>query len=41
VGFADPQHKVGFAFVTNWMEGPGDLRATAIIDALKASLERR
>lgn len=41
VGFADPRYKVGFAFLTNWMEGPGDLRATAIIDALKATLERR
>lgn len=41
VTFADPVHKVGFAFVTNWMEGPGDLRATAIVDALKSVLERR
>lgn len=40
VGFADPVHGVGFAFVTNWMEGPGDLRATALIDALRAVLER-
>jgi CubicO group peptidase (beta-lactamase class C family) len=41
VAFADPVHKVGFAFVTNWMEGPGDLRATAIIDALRSVLARR
>jgi CubicO group peptidase (beta-lactamase class C family) len=41
VGFADPTHRVGFGFVTNWMEGAGDLRATAIIDALRASLELR
>lgn len=41
VGFADPVHGVGFAFVTNWMEGPGDLRASGIIDALKSVLERR
>lgn len=33
--FADPEHGVGFAFVTNWMEGPGDERATSIIDALR------
>jgi len=38
VGFADPQQGVGFAFVTNWMEGPGDLRSTAIIDALRTVL---
>jgi CubicO group peptidase (beta-lactamase class C family) len=36
--FADPDHGVGFAFVTNWMEGPGDERATAIIDALRRSI---
>ncbi len=41
VGFADPGHRVGVAFVTNWMEGPGDLRGTAIIDALRAGIERR
>jgi CubicO group peptidase (beta-lactamase class C family) len=41
VGFADPVHRVGFAFVTNWMEGPGDLRATAMIDALNSVLERQ
>lgn len=38
VGFADPQHRVGFGFVTNWMMGPEDKRATAIIDALRAAL---
>lgn len=38
VGFADPQHRIGFGFVTNWMMGPEDTRATAIIDALRASL---
>jgi CubicO group peptidase (beta-lactamase class C family) len=35
VGFADPVHKIGFGYVTNWMEGVGDLRATAILDALR------
>ncbi|WP_421761822.1 serine hydrolase domain-containing protein [Devosia sp.] len=35
VGFADPRHRIGFGYVTNWMEGAGDLRATAILDALR------
>lgn len=35
VAFADPRHEVGFAFVTNWMEGAGDPRGTAIVDALR------
>ena len=38
VQFADPRHKVGFGFVTNWMMGPDDTRATRIIDALRALL---
>lgn len=38
VGFADPRHRVGFGFVTNWMMGPEDQRATAIIDALRPLL---
>ena len=36
VQFADPEHKLGFGFVTNWMMGPDDMRATRIIDALRA-----
>lgn len=35
VGFADPERRIGFGFVTNWMMGPEDWRATAIIDALR------
>lgn len=35
VQFADPEHKVGFGFVTNWMMGPDDSRATRILDALR------
>lgn len=35
VQFADPVHKVGFGFVTNWMMGPTDTRATRILDALR------
>lgn len=35
VQFADPVHKVGFGFVTNWMMGPDDVRATHILDALR------
>lgn len=37
VGFADPVHGVGFAFLTNVMEAD-DPRATRIIDALRACL---
>jgi CubicO group peptidase (beta-lactamase class C family) len=40
VGFADPVYGVGFAFITNWMEAVDDKRATAIIDALRATLTR-
>ncbi len=40
VGFADPQHRVGFGFVTNWMEAGEDRRATAVIDALRVALRR-
>ena len=35
VGFADPRRRIGFGFVTNWMMGPEDQRATAIIAALR------
>jgi CubicO group peptidase (beta-lactamase class C family) len=38
VGFADPAYRLGFAFVTNWLEGADDLRATGIIDALRTVL---
>ena len=37
VAFADPEAKVGFAFLTNLMEA-GDDRATAIVDALRETL---
>jgi CubicO group peptidase (beta-lactamase class C family) len=36
VGFADRRTRIGFGYVTNWMMGPGDVRATRIIDALRA-----
>lgn len=35
VGFADPARRIGFGFVTNWMMGPEDQRATQVIDALR------
>ena len=35
VGFADPLRRIGFGYVTNWMMGPEDLRATRILDALR------
>ena len=36
VGFADPGRKIGFGYVTNWMMGAEDVRATAIIDSFRA-----
>ena len=38
VSFADPTARVGFAFITNWMEAGEDRRATGIIDALRQVL---
>ncbi len=35
IGFADPARQIGFGFVTNWMMGPEDQRATSIIEALR------
>lgn len=40
VAFADPQHEVGFAFVTNQMEAIDDHRATRVIDALREVISR-
>ena len=37
--FADPDHRLGFAFLTNWMEAGEDRRATGIIDALRRALK--
>ena len=36
--FADQDSKIGFAFLTNEMDGPIDLRATSLIDALRELL---
>ncbi len=36
VAFAEPELRLGFAFVTNLMQGAGDNRATSIINALRA-----
>ncbi|MGO4679723.1 serine hydrolase domain-containing protein [Microbacterium sp. 2MCAF23] len=38
VAFADRDARVGFAFVTNWMEAGADDRATNIVDALRRSV---
>ena len=38
VAFAEPDLKIGFAFLTNRMEGIGDKRATSIIDALRTAV---
>jgi CubicO group peptidase (beta-lactamase class C family) len=40
VAFADPELGVGFAFLTNQMEGIGDVRGTGIVDALRAVLRQ-
>lgn len=40
VAFADRDARVGFAFVTNWMEAGADERATNIVAALKRALAR-
>lgn len=37
-GFADPHHRIGFGFVTNWMEAGEDPRAKAITEALRRTL---
>jgi CubicO group peptidase (beta-lactamase class C family) len=38
IGFADPAFKVGFAYVTNYLEGAGDERANSVIRALRRAL---
>jgi CubicO group peptidase (beta-lactamase class C family) len=39
--FADPRAEVGFAFLTNQLEGKGDQRAARIVDALRTALAAR
>lgn len=39
VAFADPKHRVGFAFITNWMQARGDARGTHLVDTLRSLLE--
>ncbi len=36
VGFADPARRIGFGYITNWMMGPEDQRATQLIDRLRS-----
>jgi CubicO group peptidase (beta-lactamase class C family) len=38
VAFAEPSLGLGFAFLTNRMEGQGDMRATSIVDVLRQTL---
>lgn len=38
VGFADPEHRVGFGYITNRLEAGTDNRAPSIIDALRRAL---
>lgn len=40
VAFADPTHKVGFAYLTNRMEGYPDNRGNAVVAALRDILTR-
>lgn len=35
LSFADPTHRIGFAYVTNVFEGVGDRRSASIVDALR------
>jgi CubicO group peptidase (beta-lactamase class C family) len=35
VAFAEPELGIGFAYLTNLMEGAGDTRATSVVDALR------
>lgn len=37
VAFAEPELGLGFAYVTNLMEGAGDTRATSVVDAIRAA----
>lgn len=39
LAFAEPEHRVGFAFLTNRLEGDPDPRADSLVDALRAILE--
>jgi len=39
VAFADPEHEIGFAFLTNQMEAIDDQRGTRIVDALRECLD--
>ncbi|WP_127557102.1 serine hydrolase domain-containing protein [Saccharospirillum alexandrii] len=41
VVFADKAQRIGFAYVTNWMFGLEDQRATRIIDALRQVLKEK
>lgn len=38
VGFADPQLRLGFGYVTNWLRGAGDERGKSIVDTLRSIL---
>ncbi|MDF3141585.1 MULTISPECIES: serine hydrolase domain-containing protein [unclassified Streptomyces] len=39
LGFADPEHGIGFAYVMNHIiGGPSDVRATSLVDAVRQSL---
>ena len=40
VAFADPEHKVGFAYLTNRMESPPDPRGNGVVTALRTILTR-
>ncbi|MFT4280584.1 serine hydrolase domain-containing protein [Microbacterium sp.] len=40
VAFADPEHRVGFGYVTNLIRGGGDERGTSIVRALRSALSQ-
>jgi CubicO group peptidase (beta-lactamase class C family) len=40
LGFADPEHRIAFGYVTNHIieDAPNDVRATSLVDAVRKSL---
>ncbi|MFT4030109.1 MAG: serine hydrolase domain-containing protein [Protaetiibacter sp.] len=41
IAFADAAHRVGFAYLTNWMGDDADVRGTAVVEALRTVLAAR
>jgi CubicO group peptidase (beta-lactamase class C family) len=39
LGFADADHRIGFAYLSNQMGGYGDARARELTDAVRAAVD--